>query len=307
VSRGRVAVFGSLNADLVVAAPRWPRPGETLLAAGALRILPGGKGLNQAAAAARAGAAVAFVGRVGDDAFGALLRGALRAEGLGDACLGTDPGCATGAALIRVGRRGQNAILVAPGANGAMGPADARRAAGEISAADVLLLQGEVPLEASLAAADVAAAAGALVVWNPAPAPAPGPPLEALLARSDYVLPNAGELRALAGPGTLAGARALRQRSRGPVLVTLGERGALLVREPGGPGRRWPAHPVEVVDTVGAGDAFAGVFAATLAAGADEEEAVRRALAAGALACTRPGGLPSMPRRDEILDLAGRL
>jgi ribokinase len=304
---GRVAVLGSLNMDLLVPALRWPRPGETLLSSGGLRLLPGGKGLNQAGAARRAGADVAFVGRLGGDAFAAVLREALRAEGLAVRWVAEDAGSATGTALIRIAPEGENAILVVPGANGSLGPEDAERAAEAIAGADVLLLQGEVPLPASLRAARIAAGAGTAVLWNPAPAPAPGPGVGELLALCDYVLPNEAELEGLGGAAGLPAARALRRRSRGPVLATLGERGALLLRDADGAPRRWPAAPVAVVDTVGAGDAFSGAFAAALAGGASEEDAVRQALAAGALACSRAGGLPSMPWRDEILDLAGRL
>jgi ribokinase len=303
---GRVAVVGSLNVDLVVSAGRWPDPGETLSAGSGVAILPGGKGLNQAGAAARAGAAVSLVGRIGSDALAGVLRGALADEGLDGRWVEADPEAGTGVALIRVGPKGENAILVVPGANGALSGAQAERAAEAIAAARVLLLQGEVPLAASLRAAQIGRAAGTAVVWNPAPAPSPGPETERLLALADWVLLNEAEVAALGGASGEEGARALAPRCGGRVVVTLGAEGALLVGSPDAPARRWRAHPVPVADTVGAGDAFAGALAAALAADRDPERAVREAMAAGALACTRPGGLPSMPRREEILRLADR-
>ncbi len=171
-----------------------------------------------------------------------------------------------------------------------------------VAAADVVLVQAEAPPAACLRAAEIAHAAGRTVVFNPAPAPPPAGGLERLLAISDYVLPNETELRALTGETDAErGARRLRRRTRGTVIVTLGERGALLCTAPAAPVEVVAAPKVDVVDTVGAGDAFAGVFAAALAENGSLNVALRRGLAAGALACTRAGALPSMPSRDEIL------
>jgi len=161
-----------------------------------------------------------------------------------------------------------------------------------------------MPLPASLRAAQIARAAGRVVVWSPAPAPEPGPDTELLLAIADWVLPNEAELRTLTGAGGPTGARALRRRCRGQVLATLGESGAVWVPEADGPARTIAAHRVRVVDTVGAGDAFTGALAARLAVGEAAELAAAFASAAGALACTAPGALPALPYRAEIAALA---
>jgi ribokinase len=298
MTRRPVVVLGSLNIDLVVRAARAPLAGETLIAQDFAEFA-GGKGLNQAVAARRAGAAVTLVGRIGADDMGARLRRQLLAEGIDAGAVGVD-GAGTGVALIVVESGGGNRILVVPRANGSFTPADAQAHADTFRSAAVLLLQGEVPLVASLHAARLAVAAGVPVVFNPAPVPPPSAELDELLSLSRYVVPNETEVVALAGGSTWAeAARALRPRCGGPVIATLGGTGALVVAAAGRE-ELLPAFPVEVVDTVGAGDAFVGAFAAALAAGAALGGALRRALAAGALACTRPGALPSMPRREEM-------
>jgi len=298
----RVVVVGSLNVDLVVRCARLPRPGETV-AGLEYDQQPGGKGLNQAVAARRAGAGVAIVGRIGEDPFGGQLRLLLAGLGIGQQDLAADP-AGTGVALIEVETSGENRIVVVPRANGTLGPEQVAAAGAAIRAGDVLLLQGEVPLPASVRAAEIARAAGRTVVFNPAPAPPPGPHLDRLLGLSSWLLPNESELAALTGradPG--AAATDLRGRTGGPVLATLGERGALLVAEAGSAPLVFPSHAVAVVDTVGAGDAFAGAFAASLAAGAAAGEAVAFAVAAGALACTRPGAATAMPTGAEVAAL----
>lgn len=302
---GRIAVVGSLNMDMVVRAPRYPLPGETLQGDG-FATYPGGKGLNQAAAARRAGAEVTMVGRLGADDFGRTLRAVLAGEGLDDRYVRSDTESATGVAAIHLDPSGQNAIVIVPGANGAVCPADVDAASASVAAADVLVLQGEIGLDACIRAAEVARSAGCLVVYNPAPVPSPGMDLERMLALSDFVLPNEGELRALGGHTDLeTAARQLRARTGGPVVATLGEHGALLLRDAHAPAVTGTSHAVAVVDTVGAGDAFVGAFAAAIAAGEGLEAAVAWGLAAGALACTRSGALPSMPSRAEILRLTG--
>lgn len=301
-----IVVVGSLNMDLVVRAPRLPRPGETL-SGGPFATYPGGKGANQAVAAARLGAQVAMVGRVGEDAFGSELAGVLAAAGVDASEVRVAPGTASGVALIAVEDGGQNMIVIAPGANAALDAAAVQAAAPLISSCRALLLQLESPLPAVTAAARLARAAGATVIFNPAPAPA-GPLPPDLLASVDYIAPNETEAAALLGDDVPADpldlARALRERLGVPAaVVTLGERGAALADASGAVLQ--PAFPVRAVDATAAGDAFIGGFAAALVAGLPPSEALRWGCAAGALATTRPGAQASLPTRAELLALLG--
>lgn len=300
-----VVVVGSANADLVVRVERRPGAGETVLG-GDVATIPGGKGANQAVAAARvaagSGVAVRFVGRVGDDEHGAMLRASLEASGVDTTHLGTSQR-ATGAALILVDPDGDNSIVVSPGANAAVTPADAR--AGVVASAAVVVLQREVPVETCLAAAEHATG---LVVLNLAPA---GPVPDALLARTDVLVVNEHEAALLlgepVGDGGLAPAdAAARLRALGPgtAVVTLGGDGAYAQDGAGEASARPPR--VEVVDTTGAGDAFVGALAATLARGGTLAEAVEVAVVVGALAVTRPGAQPSFPSADEVRATRGR-
>ena len=299
-----VLVVGSLNQDLVVPVPRHPRPGETAIG-GDLARHPGGKGANQAVAAARMGAAVRMVGRVGDDAFGRALIANLKREGVDTRGVRALAGVPTGVALITVDPRGENAIVVSPGANARLGPENLSPA--EFTGARVVLLQLEVPLDAVREAARLGKEAGALVILNAAPAQKLP---EELLALLDLLVVNEHEAAAIleaAPPETpeeaLAQARTLSQRV--PVaVITLGERGlAYAGREDAG---TLPAFPVQAVDTTAAGDAFVGALAAALAEGASLPDALRLGAAAGALAATQPGAQPSMPRRDEVVALLAR-
>lgn len=313
---GRVIVVGSINVDLVVTVARLPGPGETVTG-GTFSRHHGGKGGNQAVAAARLGAATAFVGAVGDDAFGAEARDALDAEGIDLAELGTDASRPTGVALILVDRAGENEIAVASGANGALAADDVRAALAHLAptAADVVLVGHEIPTAAARAALAAATAAGATSVLNPAPA---GGLDRSTFGIADYLTPNRTELGQLVadesrrvgrGPqdvgGIEAAARTLLERSaegdgvRRAVLVTLGAAGALVVPRDGASFEVRPPT-VEAVDTVGAGDAFNGALAAGLAAGLPLPEATRRAVAAGSLATTRPGAREGMPTRREL-------
>ena len=291
---GNVVVIGSLNQDLVATVPRIPTPGETVLASGH-QVHPGGKGANQATAAARLGAKVAMVGRVGDDAAGRSLIAGLHADGVDTAHVSVDPSAATGLALITVDDGGENAIAVSPGANGRVAPDDVAAAAGMIAAADVVLMQLEVPLDALAAA--VAVARGTLVL-NPAPAAVL--PAE-LLSRIDVIIPNQSELALLAGTSLQQGAdivAAARALPVDDVVVTLGGSGAMIVTRTAA--TRVPARPGTAVDTTGAGDAVRGAVAAELSRGSYLEAAVRFAVRVAAIAVTRHGAQPSMPRRDEL-------
>ena len=302
-----VAVVGSSNLDLVVEVETIPVAGETVMGGDLLRI-PGGKGANQAVAAARLGRRVAMVGRVGDDDAGTMLRAAMDSAGVDTTCLLTTEGTPSGTALIAVGADGDNAIVVSPGANGRVNSADVKRAADVVEAAEVVLLQLEVPLEAVSAA--VRRARGT-VVLNPAPAPTTMLPLD-LLDGVDVIVPNQTELATLAGHAGLAAigevdpdtAVAL---ARGlPVaaaVVTLGAAGAMVVTP--ADATHVPAPAVMPVDTTAAGDAFCGALADALFGGAGLVEAAEWAVKVGAAATLRPGAQPSLPTRSEVEHLLG--
>jgi len=288
-----IAVVGSVNLDIVIGVERHPAPGETVLG-GDRTDLPGGKGANQAVAAARLGRQVSIVGRVGADAAGQGLRDGLRAEGVDVEHLREDPDVPSGVALIAVAPDGENTIIVSPGANGRVGPEDVQAASGLLGEAAVTLLQLEIPEDAVRATAH---AAGGTLVLNPAPArELDGDVLE----RVDVLVPNRGELELLAGPGDPADAA---RRLAGPraVVVTLGADGALLVE--GDHVEHVPAHAVEVVDTTGAGDAFCGALADALARGATLADAARWGVAAAALSVTRSGAQAGMPTAEAMRQL----
>jgi len=276
-----VCVIGSANLDLVATTDRLPGPGETVLGSDFAEH-PGGKGLNQAVAAARAGARTAFVGAVGDDDAGRRLLGVMAGDGI-DAMRVADAGTVpTGRALIGVSSAGENSIIVVPGANATV-------AIESIPTATVVLAQLEVPLEAVVRAFELARACGATTVLNPAPAR----PLEpALLALCDVVVPNEHEAELLGGVGALlaAGARA--------VVVTLGANGAALHTADGV--SMVSPFAVDAIDTTGAGDTFCGSLSARLALGEPIDVALRYASAAAALSTTRRGAVPSVPRADEV-------
>jgi ribokinase len=297
MARGPVVVVGSVNVDLVATVPTLPGPGETVTG-GTFARHGGGKGANQAVAAARLGAAVTFVGAVGDDDFGASALRDLTAEGIDVDAVAVLDGIATGVALVTVDRAGENSIAVASGANAAL---DAERVAAALrgrldGAPGVVLLSHEVPDAAVLAGARAAREAGWLPVLNPAPA---RPLADALLALAPLLTPNSSEAMALAGEDDpQAAAAALATRTGAPVLVTLGSRGALLVD--GESRELLPAAPVTVVDTTGAGDTLNGALAAALAGGRDLRDAAGLAVRAASLSTRRPGARGGMPRADEL-------
>lgn len=299
----RVVVVGSLNTDLVFRAPRLLAPGETLTGTG-FDEFAGGKGLNQAVAAARLGAQVSMVGRVGTDGYGDRLMGTLKEAGIAAGSVQRDP-AGTGLAVIMVSEStGENIIGILPRANGNLSIADVQAAADLIADADVLLLQLEVPLSTSQCAAEIARAHGTRVVLNPAPAQ---PLSRELLSLCDLVTPNEGEATRLTGvdvvddAGIRAAAEALRGQGARAVAMTLGARGVYALTEDGE--LRVPTFSVKVVDTTAAGDAFSGGLAYGLASDLSLAESLTWGCAAGALACTRLGAVPSLPRHAEALEL----
>ncbi|GMA90292.1 ribokinase [Homoserinibacter gongjuensis] len=288
-----IVVLGSANMDLVVRQPRLPEPGETMFGS-SFTTVPGGKGLNQAIAAARVDGDVAFLGAVGGDAFGGELRETLAAAGVDtDAiALVERP---TGTAHIAVLDGGENAIVVVPDANGVELPLDdVQRAA--IRAARYLVVQFERPLPLVAAAVAFARSVGVTTVVTPAPVlPLP----DGFLEQVDVLVPNAAEACALAGIDDEADAARALSALVGTVVVTRGARGALVARA-GDIVAEVAAHPVTPVDTTGAGDTFTGVLVARLAAGDAEAAALRAAAVAAALATTRAGASTSMPSWAEV-------
>lgn len=294
----RVCIVGSINIDLTVVADRLPRPGETVLG-GRFSVHDGGKGANQAVAAARAGATVSMIGAVGLDEYGRRAVAALEAEGI-DASGVRRLEEATGMAIIAVGPRGENQIVVAPGASAAfsLDDADLER----ISGSDVLLTNHEVPNAVVVASLRAAAAAGGRSILNPAPAR--GIPAE-VLHLGPILTPNEHELVvAIGNDETEAALDELSARHAGPIIVTQGPAGALLAD--GDRRERFAGFPAaDVVDTTGAGDTFNGVLATWLADGASLEEAIVAANAAASLSVGAAGARDGMPRRDAIEERIG--
>ncbi|MYX05695.1 ribokinase [Streptomyces sp. SID8375] len=298
-----VLVVGSANADLTVRVDRRPGAGETVLGTDLVESA-GGKGANQAAAAARIGGRTALLARVGGDAYGELLLGAQRAAGTDVTPVIVDGTARTGTAMIIVDPDGDNSIVVSPGANAALTPQDVAAAKDTIAASAVVSLQLEIPMESVRAAASAAEQAGTRVVLNPSPAPTADLAPE-LLSVADPLVVNEHEARQLSGltDGTPAQwAQALRDRGARSVVVTLGGDGALVLDADGA--ENVPGVRVKAVDTTGAGDAFTGALATRLARGDALPEAARFAVRIGAAAVTKPGAQPSYPTRAELEVLA---
>jgi ribokinase len=303
-TRPRLTVLGSLNMDISVSVSRLPGPGETVLGAGAV-IAPGGKGANQAVAAARLGGAVRMVGCVGEDEFGDRITAALGAEDIDLAAVRAVPGCATGLALITVDTAGENMITVAPGANGQAGEQDATAAL--LAPADMLVLSAEIPADVLAAVLASAGDQAAACLLNLAPVP---PAAASLLAAGvDWLVVNESEASAILGR-TVAGLRdaasaaaELAASGARHAVVTAGSHGAVLAGAAGA--ESVPGFRVRSVDSVGAGDAFVAALGVTLAAGVAPAAALRAACAAGATATTRRGTQVALPRPAEIRAATG--
>ena len=297
-----IVVVGSLNMDLVVRMPQIPRPGETLLG-GEFKTFPGGKGANQAVAAARLGANVTMIGCVGADAFGQEMRNTMIAEEIDTTYVLVHPETSTGVALIQVDKKGQNSIAVASGANFQLTAADVEKAMQSIGKFDVLVMPLETPLETIYTAAKIASHLGAKVLLNPAPAQVLDPDLLELV---DVLLPNEHEVALMAGLPPLEsaadakiGAEKLLSLGVKKLLVTMGGQGAVLFD--GKTETQISAYQVQAVDTTAAGDCFVGALAVGLCEGRSIADSADFASAAAAISVTREGAQPSLPRREEVI------
>ena len=297
----KIVVIGSTNTDMVIKAARIPAPGETILG-GRFLMNPGGKGANQAVAAARLGGDVVFVAKVGDDLFGREARLLFAKEGIHAEHVFTDPSEPSGVALIMVDAKGENCISVASGANGALTPDDLEAARGEIEQAGVVLMQLETPVETVLCAAQWAAAKGVPVVLNPAPACALP---DALLTCLSMITPNESEAELLTGikvgddASAEAAAKALCAKGVKRVVITLGAKGSFVYAD--GRGTHVPAFKVEAVDTTAAGDVFSGALAVALTEDRPLTVAVTFAAKAASVSVTRMGAQASAPYRHELV------
>lgn len=299
--QANVLIIGSLNMDLVAQAERLPRAGETLLGQ-SFATVPGGKGANQAVAAARLGGQVAMIGCVGADAYGQALRQALVDEGIDCQGVREAEDVATGIAMIVVDASSQNAIVIVAGGNGQLESTDIERFDSLLQAADVVVCQLEIPYPVVAFALQRAHEAGKTVILNPAPVTGPLP--SQWLGWIDYLIPNETEAQAMTGLAVNSVAEAeqaaslLREAGAGKIIVTLGERGVLFAD--GVQSRHSPGRKVQAVDTTAAGDTFVGGFAAALARGLDESQAIAFGQAAAALSVTRAGAQPSIPTLAQV-------
>jgi ribokinase len=302
---GRIVVLGSLNVDLVAKVPHLPRPGETVMAE-SLQTFPGGKGANQAAAAARLGGSVTIIGRVGRDAFGTMLLQSLEGDGVNVSRVARDAEAPTGTALILVDPHGENVITVAAGANARLSVDEVRRALDGLDPSDLLVLQLEIPPQVARTAIEAARRKHVRTLLNAAPA---GRLDSSLLAGLDILVTNESETAALVGrpidDTRSAGYAAVELHQRGVQLaiVTLGAAGSVFCLN----GSAEPVDPftVTAVDSTAAGDAFVGALAVALSDGVAVPGALRLANAAGAIAASRAGAQNSLPRREDLERLFG--
>lgn len=300
LKKAKIAVVGSINMDLVVKTGRAPVPGETIRGE-QFAMIPGGKGANQAVAAARLGADVVMIGCVGDDMFGGQMLAQLQRERIDTSFIRTLPQTSTGVAVIQVQRDGDNSIVIVPGANAGMTPEQVQAAKAAIRDADVMLVQLEIPLPAVESAVELAYRYGVRTILNPAPAmPLP----DSLLRKISILTPNETEASMLTtGSAVFAGdiqksiGRLKELVGTGDIIVTNGERGVFY--DIGGTRGSHPAYKVNAVDTTAAGDCFNAGLAVRLGEGAAIEEAIGFACKAAAIAVTRFGAQTSLPTREE--------
>jgi ribokinase len=297
LNAGPIVIVGSINLDLVTTVAAAPRPGETVTGTG-FATIPGGKGANQAVAAARLGQKVAIIGMLGDDLFGQQLRQNLSAESIDTTAIGTHPG-SSGTASITVDSRGENSIIVVPGSNAAVTPQYLEQHFPLLRSSSIVLAQLEIPLETVLLLARFCAEANVPFILDPAPAqPLP----DELFPLIDWFTPNETEAAFYAGnagsgtPETLAAP--FLQRGVKGVILKRGAQGALIATKDFT--RSIPSHPVKAIDTTAAGDCFNGAFASALVFGRTPVEAVEFAVAAAAISVTRPGAQPSIPYSSEV-------
>lgn len=296
----RIAVVGSSNTDMVIKTTKLPVPGETILG-GTFFMNPGGKGANQAVAAARLGGKVSFIGKTGDDVFGKQARQLFEIENINTDYLLTDPDHPSGVALITVDAKGENCIVVDPGSNSYLFQSDIDLASKEILRSDIILMQHEIPVKTVIYVANIAFEAGKKVILNPAPALQIS---DELLSKLYMITPNETEAQLISGipvididSATLA-ARNLYERGVKVVIITLGSKGALLFT--GEEAKLIPSPKVEAVDTTAAGDVFNGAIAVAISEGLELEKAVEFACKAAAISVTRMGAQVSAPYRKEI-------
>lgn len=291
-----ISIVGSANVDLIASVPVLPAAGETVLGTSLLRA-PGGKGANQAVAAARAGSTVAFIGRVGSDEYGKALLQAMEAASVGIQHVTVDPANPTGLALITVDAQGENEIVVIPGANGAVSEADVEEARETLAASNYVIMQLEIPLETVRYVAGIAPESDTRVILNAAPAVEIDPKI---LRNVDILVANEHEIATLTGMGVpldpAASASLLTSTGVKAVVLTLGAEGVIII-QPGATNIEIPAFPVTAIDATGAGDTFVGNLAHGLDAGQSLTEAARFASAAAALSVQKRGAQPSMPSR----------
>jgi ribokinase len=306
-----IVVIGSINMDLVCRTDHMPKPGQTVLGSG-LQTIPGGKGANQAVAAAKLGEDVHMVGRVGDDDFGQRLLNGLQQHKVNTQHVTITEGVASGCAVILVDKKGENSIVVAPGANARVSPEDVDAAAGVIAQASAVIMQLEIPIKTVEHAIEVCRRAGVKVILDPAPVPPKGLPKS--LYQVDYLTPNQNEAEAMLDRRELgrlkrtkrADAKQLAERllERGPgtVVLKLGPKGAVVMDNEV---EQIKGYKVRVVDTTAAGDAFTAALAVGVAEGMELGRAVRFANAAGAKCCETFGAQPSLPTRIEVEAVMG--
>ena len=295
-----IVVIGSLNMDLVVRVPQMPKSGETIFGDD-FRVLSGGKGANQAVAAARLGAKVTMIGRVGEDDFGRTLIENLEAEGINVANITQDRNAASGIAMITVDESGQNSIVVASGANMCLKPEHVSLGWKNLDNVGFVVMPLEIPLDCIIEATRLGKASGATILLNPAPAQELP---DDLLQEIDILIPNETELEILSGmpvhdvESAKEAAHFLLKKGVSTIIITLGEKGALLLENE--QEIHVPSEKVDVVDTTAAGDSFIGGLATALTKGWDLEKAVRYANCAGAAAVTKFGAQPSLPTPEEV-------